>query len=176
MTIASQICIGDLATDTVLVDDDHGIRIERVRGPEWWAFVRGIVTAHHRHHRRPQGWRYGLIARKRGDVVGVAVIGRAVARGLAGTSEVTRLCTFGSSRKRYGAASALLRATARLEPKVVTYTLESESGASLTAAGWIHDPKYRKRPPRSWSDYARPRDRQPHEVEAKQRWCPAVVS
>jgi len=147
----------------------HNLSVTRVAGPCWWSQIKSWITAYHRHHRPPQGWRYGFVAMRGDEVVGVAVVGRPVARLLAG-AEVTRLCTWGSSRKRWGAASALLRAVAEVEPLVVTYTLVSESGRSLEAAGWVRDGVPRR--PRRWSCPSRPRDSRPDEAEGKQRWRP----
>ena len=70
---------------------------------------------------------------------GVLLVGRPSSRVLAGRGwlEVTRCATTG---RCWGAASALYRAAAewaraRGQP-LITYTLASESGASLVAAGW----------------------------------------
>lgn len=114
------------------------LTIERVEGSTWWRLVCRWIAEHHRHHAPPRGWRYGLAAFRGGAVVGVAVIGRPVARALRG-AEVTRLCTWGSSRARYGAASALLRAAATAEPELVTYTLASEGGG-VASSRWL-DPR-----------------------------------
>jgi hypothetical protein len=146
------------------------VLVEVITGPVWWRWVCRWIAQHHRHHEPPCGWRYGLAAWRGREVVGVAVIGRAVARGLVGTAEVTRCCTFGSSRKRWGAASALYRAAAEREPKIITYTLASETGASLVAAGWVRDGD--PRPPRRWSCPSRPRRARRDEGLAKQRWRP----
>lgn len=146
------------------------LTIERVVGPVWWRLICRWIDAHHRHHDPPVGWRYGLVAIRGGaDVVGVATIGRPVAR-LGRGAEVTRLCTWGSSRKRYGAASALLIEVARLEPAVFTDTLACESGRSLEAAGWLRDGAPRR--PRRWTCPSRPRRPRRDEAFAKQRWRP----
>ena len=145
------------------------LQIERVSGALWWRRICSWIKEHHRHHAPPQGWRYGFVASRGGAVVGVAVIGRPVARALSG-AEVTRLCTWGSSRARYGAASALLRAAADAEPEIVTYTLAIEGGASLRAAGWVEEARLR---PRRWSCPSRPRAPAKHETYAKVRWRPA---
>lgn len=145
------------------------LSVMRVAGPAWWRQIKSWITDHHRHHRPPQGWRYGFIALRGAAVVGLAVVGRPVARRLAG-AECTRLCTWGSSRRRWGAASALLRAVAEAEPEVVTYTLASEEGRSLEAAGWYRDGPVR--PPRRWSCRSRPRAARLDEQEGKQRWRP----
>ena len=149
------------------------LRVERVTGSEWWRRVCAWISAHHRHHDPPVGWRYGLVAWRGEEPVGCAVIGRPVARALAEAAEVTRLCTWGPSRKRYGAASALLRAAAKNEPRIYTYTLASESGVSLEAADWIRDGAVTR--PRRWSCPSRPRRARGDELEAKQRWRPRAA-
>lgn len=147
------------------------IEIERVGGASWWRAVRRWIGEHHRHHDPPTGWRYGLVARRGPIVVGVAVVGRPLARALAG-AEVTRLCTWGPSRRRFGAASALLREVARIEPVVVTYTLAHEAGGSLEAAGWIRDGGPRRA--RRWTCPSRPRRARADELVDKQRWRPCT--
>jgi hypothetical protein len=102
-------------------------------------------------------------------VVGVAVIGRPVARMLQDgwTAEVTRLATDGSRN----ACSMLYRAAWRAcralgYRRLVTYILASESGVSLRAAGFREVASVRGR---SWSCASRPRvDR--HPTQQKIRW------
>lgn len=71
--------------------------------------------------------------------MGVAIVGRPVARGLDNgrTLEVTRLCTDGTKN----ACSFLYSKCAKIAKdmgysKIVTYSLESEHGSSLRASGW----------------------------------------
>lgn len=98
-----------------------------------------FVTALHRHHPPVQGHKFSLGAAQGEKLVGVAIIGRPVARmrddGL--TLEVTRLCTDGTRNAcsfLYGAAA---RAAFALGFKRIgTYTLPNEGGASLRASGW----------------------------------------
>ena len=98
-----------------------------------------FVAEHHRHHRPPQG---GLFAVGAGDgerVVGVAIIGRPVARHLQDgyTAEVTRLCTDGTRNACSMLYAAAWRAARALGyRRLPTYTLPEEGGASLRAAGW----------------------------------------
>lgn len=122
-----------------------------------------FVSAYHRHHKPVAGHLFSLAAiADFGDhgankIVGVAIIGRPVARmrddGL--TAEVTRLCTDGTKNAcsfLYGAAA---RAAFALGFKRIgTYILASEPGTSLTAAGWRQIGEVRGR---SWSCPSRPR-------------------
>jgi hypothetical protein len=98
-----------------------------------------FVAEHHRHHKPVVGHRFSIGAVLGEKLVGVAIVGRPVARmrddGL--TVEVTRLCTDGTK----DACSFLYGACARAAfalgfKRIGTYILASEPGTSLTAAGW----------------------------------------
>lgn len=104
-----------------------------------------FIAANHRHHRPPQGHKFSLaLYRDDGLLVGVATCGRPVSRYLDDglTLEITRLCTDGT----YNACSMLYGACARVAKdmgyrSIITYILESESGASLKASGFVCDGK-----------------------------------
>jgi hypothetical protein len=133
--------------------------------------ARAFVDSHHRHHRAPVGGLFaiGAMHEAEGGVVAVAIIGRPIARALADdfTAEVTRLCSDGTRNAcslLYGAAWRACRAMGYR--RLVTYTLASESGESLRAAGWRIVGEVRKE---SWSRPSRPRvDRYP--LQVKLRW------
>lgn len=99
-----------------------------------------FVARHHRHHRAPQGGLFALAVAHGDVVVGVAIVGRPVARMLQDgwTAEVTRVCVLEGQRNvcsmLYGAAWRAARALGWR--RLVTYTLVEESGASLRGAGW----------------------------------------
>ena len=102
-----------------------------------------FVERLHRHHKPVQGHRFSLQAIKDGQTVGVCIVGRPVARN-AGSPlevlEVTRLCTDGTQN----ACSALYSAAARVGKaagylRIQTYILETESGVSLKASGWVDE-------------------------------------
>lgn len=111
-----------------------------------------FVAHHHRHHRPPRGALFALGVQLDGQVVGVALVGRPVARALQDgrTVEIIRLTTDGTRN----AASFLLgrarRAAAALGSyaRVITYTMEAEGGASLRAAGYEQTALL---PARSWA-------------------------
>ena len=114
----------------------------------------GFVAEHHRHHKPPRGHKFSIgVCDSTGLLRGVAMVGRPVARsfddGL--TAEVNRTCTDGcpnANSSLYGAAWRI--ASAMGYRRLVTYTQEGETGASLTAAGWV---KVRDLPPRKgWAD------------------------
>ncbi len=129
-----------------------------------------FVKQHHRHHQPVVGHKFSLaIADDKGEIRGVAIVGRPVARGLndGWTLEVYRCCTDGYRN----ACSALYGACCRTAfamgyRKVITYTLKSEPGTSLTAAGWKVVGEVKGR---SWSCPSRPRvDKYP--LQDKIRW------
>lgn len=102
--------------------------------------ARAFVARHHRHHAPPQGGLFAVAVNDGARVVGVAIIGRPVARLLADdyTAEVTRLCVVDGAAN---ACSMLYAASWRAARalgyrRLVTYTLAAEPGASLRAAGW----------------------------------------
>lgn len=98
-----------------------------------------FVARVHRHHRPARGGLFALAAISDGEVVAVAVVGRPVARlnqdGF--TAELTRLASDGTRNAcsfLYGRAWRAARALGYR--RMITYTLASEGGASLRAAGW----------------------------------------
>lgn len=98
-----------------------------------------FIESHHRHHPKPQGWKFGIAVNDGEKVVGVITVGRPVARMLddGWTLEVTRCCTDGTKNAAsmlYGAAARAARAMGY--KRLITYTLKEEAGTSLRAAGW----------------------------------------
>jgi hypothetical protein len=100
------------------------------------------VTAHHRHHGAMPGgldfFRIGVVDAD-GALHGVAIVSRPPNRNSDDgvTCEVVRCATDGT----HNACSALYGACARIAhamgfARIITYTLESETGASLRACGW----------------------------------------
>lgn len=99
------------------------------------------INQHHRHHRATIGCKFCIsVIDDSGQLHGVAVCGRPVARRLddGETLEINRVCTDGTKN----ACSMLYGACCRIAKemgykKVVTYILESESGASLRASNFV---------------------------------------
>jgi hypothetical protein len=132
--------------------------------------ARAYVNAHHRHLRAPAGAKLAIGVRDdRQRLRGVAVLGRPVARRLdnGSTIEVTRVATDGcrnACSALYGAAARIAKALGYA--RALTYTLASETGTSVRAAGW--QPMSVSRGG-AWSRHARARrDLQP--LGPKQRW------
>ena len=98
-----------------------------------------FIEEYHRHHLPPVGWKFGLAVNNGSDVVGVVTVGRPVARHLDNgyTLELTRCCTDGTPNVASKLYAAAWRATKALGyRKLITYTLQTEPGTSLRAAGW----------------------------------------
>lgn len=101
-----------------------------------------FVTANHRHHSKVAGCKFALGLTNNDTLIGVAICGRPVSRFLDDglTLEVNRLCTDGTKNAcsmLYGACIRVAKAMGY--KKVITYTLESENGASLKASNFIYD-------------------------------------
>jgi len=135
--------------------------------------AREIVREYHRHNRPPLGGLFALSAVLDGRVIGVAIVGRPCARALQDgyKAEVTRTCTLPNAPK--GTVSFLYAACRRAAialgyRKLYTYTLQSESGASLRGAGWKREAELKAR--KGWD--APSRHRGPGTVDgvAKVRW------
>lgn len=112
------------------------MRLRPVTFREACAFVDRL----HRHHSRPRGHKFSIGAEHDGALVGVAMVGRPIARALDDgfTAEITRVCTDGSPNAcsmLYGGAVRACKAMGYL--RVVTYTQAAESGASLRGAGFV---------------------------------------
>ena len=98
-----------------------------------------FVAEHHRHHKPVRGHKFSLGCMVKGQLVGVAIVGRPVSRYLDDglTLEVNRLCTDGTQNAcsfLYGAAAQAARTMGYR--KIITYILDTENGVSLRAAGW----------------------------------------
>lgn len=128
-----------------------------------------FVQQHHRHHRPVVGHKFSLAVAKDGDVCGVAIVSRPVSRRLDDglTLEVTRVATDGTRNACSALYGAVRRATFALGYKrLVTYTLATESGASLRGAGWR---LIGEAGGGSWSRTHRPRVDK-HPTQTKLRW------
>lgn len=133
------------------------------------AEAKAFIAEHHRHHAEPVGHVFSIAVAKDSDVVGVATVGRPVARMAddGWTLEVNRCCTDGTRNAcsmLYGAAWRVARALGYR--KCITYTLPAEGGASLRGAGWR---VIGEAGGGSWSRDLRPRV-DTHPLQAKLRW------
>lgn len=136
--------------------------------------ARTFVDNFHRHNKAPQGGLFAVGASDGVSLVGVAIVGRPVARHLddGQTAEVVRCCVIDSAPK--GTCSFLYarcwQASKALGwARLITYTLQTESGASLRGAGWRVVAELAGNRPSMWQ--SRPgREWQPVVGQAKLRW------
>lgn len=140
--------------------------------PVSFADAAAFVTEHHRHHDRPVGHKFSVGVAHGGQLVGVAIVGRPVSRVLAAeghTLEVIRTATDGTRNANsmlYGAARRA--AFAMGYDRLITYTQDGESGASLRASGFR---VLAERPPRpGWDTPSRPRTAKGTESVARTLW------
>lgn len=131
-----------------------------------------FVKQHHRHHEPPVGslWQHA-VHDESGVLVGVAIVGRPVARALDDglTVEVTRLCTDGEPNACSMLYAAVRRAAdAKGYRRGLTYVLASESGTTAKAAGYRYLWRVKGR---SWDAPNRPRtDKHPTEDKLAYGW------
>jgi len=134
-------------------DGVMGLELQPLTQAEAFAFI----AAHHRTHRPPQGCRFVIGVNDGEKVVGVIVVGRPVARNLddTWTAEVTRCATDGTPHAASMLYAAAWRAARAMGyRRLISYTLASEAGTCLKAAGWKIVGQVRGG---SWSRPSRPR-------------------
>ena len=146
----------------------EGARVELKSIP--FKEAKQFVIDEHRHHKPPVSWKFGTsVVNDEGEVVGIVMVGRPVARGWdhRTTLEVTRLATDGTKNACTMLYSAAARASKALGyDQVITYTLASEPGTSLRAAGWEF---VRHIKGRSWDTPSR-RRKDKHPTVDKKLW------
>lgn len=150
---------------------DHGLHIEEIE----FADAKEFIAEHHRHCEPPVGWMFGAAILNGRELVGVMTAGQPVSRVLAkrGYLEVNRVCVkdIAPHALVYNACSMLYgyacrEAFQRGHGRVVTYTLASENGAALRAAGFRPVARTRGGP---WHRRSRPRAGK-SSTEPKIRW------
>lgn len=131
-----------------------------------------FVESFHRHSKPTVGGKFAIGATVGGELVGTAIVGRPVARLLADsfTAEVLRLCASPDAPKNtcsflYGRCWRIWQQMGG--KRLVTYTLQAESGSSLRGAGWKIVGEVQ---PGGWDRPDRRRDWQPVYGQAKFRW------
>lgn len=133
-----------------------------------------FVRNFHRHNKAPAGGLFAVGCSDGLSLVGVAIVSRPVARSLddGATVEVIRCCVTTSAPK--GSCSFLYArcwqaARALGWSKLITYTLQTESGSSLKGAGWRCVAELKGRTNAGWQ--SRPnREWQPVTGQSKFRW------
>jgi len=135
-----------------------------------------FVTTHHRHNKKCQGHRFSIGCIKDNDMVGVAICGRPLSRRLDSqlVLEVLRVCIKDPAPKN--ACSYLYARAWKIWQsmggnKILTYTLASESGASMRAVGWdkVSETKPLSKNAKGWETRDN-RQTQPVNFQLKFRW------
>ena len=129
------------------------------------------VLQNHRHHKPPQGGLFAIGVYDDDDpyIRGVAIVGRPVARNNRDgwTAEVTRVATDGAKNACSFLYAACWRAARAMGyRRLITYTLNTEPGTSLIAAGWK---VVGETSGGSWNRSSRPRV-DTHPLQAKIKW------
>lgn len=132
-----------------------------------------FVAEHHRHSLPTRGHKFSVGAASGGDLVGVAIAGRPVARHRddGETLEVLRVCVLDDAPRNtcsllYGACWRAARAIGY--SRVITYTLKSEVGASVKASGFR---VIGETSPQTWHGRkGRPRDPSRHDPQERLCW------
>ena len=130
-----------------------------------------FVERLHRHNKPVRGHKFSIGLEHESEIVGVAIVGRPVSRHLDDgvTAEVARTCTDGTQNANsmlYGAAWRAAKAMGY--ERIVTYTQQEESGASLRAAGFVEAAKLPTR--KGWSTPSRLRDNGVYQSTNRVRW------
>lgn len=133
------------------------------------------VDLMHRHHGPVRGHKFSVaVLGEEGTIVGVGIAGRPVSKALqsSGHIEIIRLASDGTANVPSMIYGALRGAAVKLgypAHKVLTYTLDTEPGTSLRAAGFVFDGMTDGG---SWDRPGRPRtDKAP--IVPKKRWIGA---
>ena len=119
-----------------------------------------FINKHHRHNVAPIGDKFRIGLADNDDLIGVVMVGRPVARHNddGWTLEVIRCCVLDNYKnacsKLYAAAWRVTRNLGYT--RLITYTLISEPGTSLKAAGWKVIGQTKKRP-KGWDTPSRHR-------------------
>lgn len=141
------------------------LRVELAEANAW-------VDEVHRHHGPATGHRFSVGAQRNGQMVGVAICGRPVAKGICQKHvlEVLRCATDGTRNACSHLYGKALRIATELGFRaVITYTLAEEDGASLRAMGWWPELLNERSP--DWSAKGRPRKRKKGtDLGQKVRW------
>lgn len=121
------------------------------------ADANAFVAQYHRHSKPVVGHKWSVACADDDAVRGVAIVGRPIARHMddGTTVEILRTATDGAKNANSLLMGACVRAAfAKGYTRVITYTKQSESGASLRAAGFrvVAQAKGRQ-----WSRSSRPR-------------------
>jgi len=134
-----------------------------------------FVNTIHRHHKAPQGHKFSIsVVNEHDEIIGVVMVGRPLSRYLDNgfTSEVTRMASDGTPNVCSMLYSAAWRASKAMGyTKIITYILETETGISLRASGWIKEADLKAQTQWGQSRKAKNRIISPVQGVNKQRWA-----
>ena len=140
--------------------------------PVTFAQACDFIGEWHRHHPDATGHKFSLGIADDAELVGVAIVGRPVARRLDNgrTLEVNRTCVAddvpNGNSMLYGAAWRAAKALGYL--RLITYTQAPEPGTSLRAAGWRVIAERTARP--GWDTPSRVRRQRGRDDVARTLW------
>lgn len=104
-----------------------------------------FVKKYHRHNKPVVGHKFTVALEENGEIIGVGIAGRPVSRHLDNgrNVEITRVCVKEGYQNACSKVYARMKRIAQLMgfEKIITYTLETESGSSLRAIN--ADPEFR---------------------------------
>ena len=130
-----------------------------------------FITMFHRHNKPVKRAKFQLGLMQGREMIGVAIMGRPVARMLDDkrTLEILRTCIKPNHPNANSKLYARVRRIAQMMGynKVITYTLKSESQSTLKAIGAVPVAETR---PHKWDCPSRHREDQPIYAEPKIRW------
>ena len=130
-----------------------------------------FVSQFHRHNQKTQGGKVTIGLEKDGVLVGVAIAGRPVARMLddGATAEITRVCVKEGVKNGSSMLYARMRRILQIMgyKKIITYTLQSETGASMRA---INAKIVAEVKPQRWKVKGKVRKNAKVQKEPKYRW------
>lgn len=135
------------------------------------AAANSFVTQFHRHNKKVVGAKFAIGLDREGELVGVAIVGRPVARMAddGRTAEVLRVAVKdgvkNGSSMLYGRCRKICEAMGY--EKIITYTLTTESSASMRAVGARRDGEVRAA---EWNRPSRRRGSQKIYKQDKIRW------
>lgn len=135
------------------------------------AVANTFVSQFHRHNKPVAGHKFSIGLDRDGELVGVAILGRPVARRADNgrTMEILRVCVKdgikNGSSMLYGRARRICQLMGY--ERVITYTLGTESGSSMRAVGAKEGGTVEAH---EWSRPSRKRASQPIYKQQKIRW------
>ena len=110
--------------------------------------AKDFINKYHRHNAGPVADRFRIGLFEDDELIGVGVAGNPVARKLMDglTIEITRVCVLPDKPNACSQIYARMKRIAQLMgyKRIITYTLDTESGASLRAIGAVIDHRVAK--------------------------------